>query len=141
MKVRRTIVTVLLLFLILGAGISPVQAVPPLPSSFYGLVKINGRNVQDGALVSATISGVQYALAAVQIYQGDTVYAVDVPGDDPATPGVIEGGNPGDTIVFLVNGMPAGETAPWQSGANIRHNLSLTLDRMIYLALISRSGP
>ena len=139
MKTRRTIIAMLMLVLVLATNSSPVLALPPLPSGFYGTVKINGKNVPDGTLVSATISGVQYAYTNSQTYQGNSVYSVDVPGDDPSTPGVLEGGVPGDTIVFLVNGAPANETAPWQSGKNIRNNLSLTLGHTIYLPLISRS--
>ena len=139
MRIRSAIIATLMLGLVLAIQAPPVLAVPPLPSGFYGTVKLNGANAPVGALVSATIAGVPYAYATVQMYQGDTVYSLDIPGDDPATRGVIEGGVPGDTVVFLVNGSPARETAPWQSGTNVGHNLNLTSSHTAYLALIARA--
>lgn len=104
----------------------PALAVPPLPSSFYGTVKVNGSNISVGTIVSAWINGVQYAYTGSLLYQGDSVYALDVPGDDPATTAV-EGGAFGDTIVFQVNGRPAQQTGVWQSGTNVMIDLTISL--------------
>ena len=35
----------------------PALAIPALPSSFYGIVKVNGKSVPDGTLVQALING------------------------------------------------------------------------------------
>jgi hypothetical protein len=113
---------------------------PPLPASFYGTVKSNGGNVPTGTVVSARIKGIQYALSPYSVYAGETVYSLNVPGDDLDTPGVIEGGVPGDTIVFFVGNVQAVQTATWQSGANSNLNLTVTLPnyRLLFLPLIRR---
>lgn len=101
-----------------------IPSVPQMPSSFYGTVKIGGENVPDDAVIEATINGIAYASTIVQMDNGNTVYAINVPADDPDTPG-IEGGVHGDTIVFLVGGEPAHETGTWVSESNVELNLTL----------------
>jgi len=105
---------------------APVLAFPPLPSSFYGTVKVNGGNVPDGTLVRALIGGQAYAQARTQTYQGDSVFNLDVPGDDSSSTGAIEGGREGDTIGFEVGGVIAGQTGIWHSGTNVRLNLTVS---------------
>jgi hypothetical protein len=115
-------------------------AVPPLPSSFYGTVKSNGFNVPSGVRVSARINGILYAMSPYMLYNGDTVYTLNVPGDDPETPNIVEGGVPGDTVVFYVGNTQANQTATWQSGTNVNLNLTVSLPpyMQIYLPLITR---
>jgi hypothetical protein len=125
MKIKSRGIIVLIALGLLFASVSPALAMPPLPSSFYGTVKVNGVNATAGTQVSAKINGTQYAYTIVQLYQGDMVYSLDVPGDDPATTGVIEGGVAGDTVVLWVDGTPANETTPWQSGKNVVRNLTV----------------
>ena len=125
MKTKSRMIVILIALGLLFVSVSPALAMPPLPSSFYGMVQISGANVATGSEVSAKINGVQYAYATVQIYQGQTVYSLDVPGDDPATQGVIEGGVQGNTVVFWIDGTPANETAIWQSGTNVARNLTI----------------
>jgi len=136
------IVGVLLLILV-GAGLAdaagtPVLAVPPLPSSFYGTVKVNGANVPEGTQVTAWVDGVRYAYTTVLIYQGDTVYALDVPGDEQETPETIEGGVQGDVIVFRVGGVPADQIATWQTGTNVNLDLTLRAGTTTFLPLVSK---
>jgi hypothetical protein len=116
---------ILIALALVVAGVSPALAMPPLPSSFYGAITISGANAPVGAQVSATINGTQYAYNTVQSYQGQTVYSLDVPGDDDATAGMIEGGVQGDTVVFWLAGTPANETAVWHSGTNVARNLTV----------------
>jgi len=104
---------------------SEVIAFPPLPSSFYGTVKLDGGNLPEGSVVQALISGQVYASSEVSLYQGDSVYSLVVPGDDTATTEV-EGGKAGDTVQFKVSGVLANQTGIWQSGSNV--NLELTAD-------------
>lgn len=87
-----------LVLALLAVNVPTVLAFPPLPSSFFGVVKMNGANVAEGTVVSARINGVQYAQATVSVYNGDTIYTVDIPGDDSSTPGVREGGVYNDTV-------------------------------------------
>lgn len=97
---------------------------PTLPSSFYGSVLINGENVPTGTTVQAVIMGQIVATCQTLVYEGASVYTIDIPGDDPGT-NRIDGGKTGDTITFLVNGLEANETAIWRSGTNIEHNLTV----------------
>ena len=125
MKTKRRTIAILVALGVLLTSVSPVLALPPLPSSFYGTVKFNGANAPAGTLVSAKINGVPYAYVTVQTDPGVTVYALDVPGDDASTPGATEGGVQSAPIVFLVDGVPANETGIWQSGTNVLRNLTV----------------
>jgi hypothetical protein len=138
MKNLRILIVFLLTISMLLVDNSKVLAVPPLPSSFYGTVKSNGANVPIGILVSARINGVQYASKAAFLDGLDTVYFFDVPGDDPSTPGIIEGGITGDTVEFYVGNTKADQTATWKSGANVNLNLTVALPDywQIFLPLI-----
>lgn len=102
----------------------PAWAMPPLPASFYGTVKVDGENVSAGTKVSAWINGVKYAETTVQFYAGDSVYSLNVAGDDPATLGVIEGGVPGDTVVFHIGEGVTLQTSHWTNGSNREFNLT-----------------
>lgn len=119
----------LIIFQILLAALylpyAAAQAFPPLPSSFYGVVKLNGANVPDGTRVEALVDGAVVAYTASRTYEGASVYSVDVPGDDSST-AAVEGGRQGGTIIFRVGGAPAKETGTWRSGTNTQLDLSLT---------------
>ena len=113
------------LFLACVFGFSPAAAapaVPPLPSSFYGMVKVNGANVPTGTIVSAWINGVQYAWTTVTVYSGTTVYQLNVPGDQDGDSS-IQGGVEGDTITFRVAGVTVAQTATWHTGTDVELNL------------------
>jgi hypothetical protein len=101
----------------------PVLAFPPMPSSFYGTVKVDGVNVPDGTPIQALINGQIFATGQTQTYQGDSVYSLDIPGDDTST-AVVDGGQDGDKIVFTINGGVADQTGTWNSATNINLNLS-----------------
>jgi hypothetical protein len=90
--------------------------IPPLPYSPWGYVKGNGENAPLGAVVSAWCTGVQYAYTGTLEYQGNTAYALDVPGDETETGGEKEGCAAGETVVFKIDGYQANETAAWTSG-------------------------
>ena len=123
---KRLILTALLLIVAVYIHVSPVSAVPPTPSSFWGTVKLDGANAPMDTAVTAYINGTQYVSTVVQLFNGDTVYSFNVPGDDSSTPGVIEGGVSGDTIRFYLAGHPADQTAPWLGGTNVELNLTST---------------
>jgi hypothetical protein len=101
----------------------PVLAFPPLPSSFYGTVKINQANVPDGTLVKALINGQVFAQTKTLTYQGDSVYSLDVMGDDSDT-ALVDGGVDGDTIVFIIGEEVADQTGTWKSGTNVNLNIT-----------------
>jgi hypothetical protein len=112
------------IFLISLAVVSPALAFPPLPSSFYGKVKVNGANVPDGTIIHATIDGKVYAETKTLTYQGDSVYTLDVLGDDTSTT-AIEGGHEGEKVSFTIAGQPATQTGTWKGGTNVNLDISM----------------
>ena len=115
---------IFILVLILCLAVpTKVGAFPPLPSSLYGTIKLDGEDVPDGTLIQALINDQVYASVSTQTYQGDSVYAIDVPGDDTSTQEV-EGGVEGDVIYFKLNGLLVDQTATWHSGTNQELDLS-----------------
>ena len=121
-KILRISLATLLLVL---CNVTPARAFPPLPSSFYGVVQQEGENIPDGTLVEALINGQVMAYTLSGTYEGQSMYSLDIPGDDTTTH-AIEGGIPGQIIQFRVGGKLADQTASWTSGVN--QNLDLTLD-------------
>lgn len=104
--------------------ILPAAAIiPPQPATIYGTVTVGGAKVADGNVITASINGVTYAETSSITYQGNSVYSLDVPGDDLDTP-EIEGGRQGDRIIFQIDGQQADQTATWQQGSNIENNLT-----------------
>jgi large repetitive protein len=124
-KYRLLAVIIILTISFLFLSVQPASAVPPLPSSFYGKVKLDGVNVPDGTVIHALINGSEYAHTTVLIYKGDTVYSLDVPGEDPDTAGT-QGGVDGNTVTFLIGLNPADQTGTWHSGVNANLDLSGT---------------
>jgi uncharacterized repeat protein (TIGR02543 family) len=115
---------ILLLTLILVGLAGEVWAFPRFPHTFYGTVKKDGANVPDGTIVSAWIGGVQYAYASTSTYGTDSVYAVNVPADDPDTP-TKEGGVTGEIVSFKVGGQTADQTAIFSSGTRTSLNITI----------------
>jgi len=104
---------------------------PPMPASFYGTVTVDGVDVHEGTPVSAWINGVQCAETHTFVYEGRSMYALNVPGD---------GGQPGDTIVFHVGELAARPTAIWRGGTNTELNLvaSSSPPCTVFLPLVLR---
>jgi hypothetical protein len=124
MKIHQGLCTILLTICLLSATITNVMAMPPLPSSFYGTVKVNGANIAAGSKVSAWINGKKYAETTVQTFGGDTVYSLVVAGDDSGTQDQVEGGVAGDVVVFKVNALTVKQTGTWSSGVDTELNLT-----------------
>jgi hypothetical protein len=122
---NRTCLCLSIVWIAIFASPSSALAIPALPSSFYGTVKLNNANVPDGTVVQVFNGDQLIALGYTQTYQGDSVYALDVPGDDTDTV-VIDGGREGDTLTFKVGGIFANETGAWHGATNVRLNLSVS---------------
>ncbi len=102
----------------------PVHAVPPLPSSFFGSVTRTdtGGPAPVGLSVIAMVGGQSAGETATFSFAGETVYRLDVFGDDPDT-AAKEGGVSGEEIVLIIDGQSAG-SGTWQSGTNTRLDLT-----------------
>lgn len=100
------------------------QGPPPLPATFWGAVTLRGAPVAAGLPISATIGGVAYGWTTTQPVDGQSLYGLDVPADDPATP-AIEGGRSGEVVAFFVAGQPATPTGNWQGGRSQRLDLAI----------------
>ncbi|MBM3188203.1 MAG: hypothetical protein FJZ90_05710 [Chloroflexi bacterium] len=139
-KTHLLLVSIVFLFAVVGAN---VQAAPPgLPNVFYGTVQI-GSEIPSDAVVVATVKGAEAVRAPVrQESVLGTVYVIDVPADDPETP-EIEGGRPGDDVVFSVES-PGGRQytmlpiGTWRGGSATP--LNLTAQHVVRLPLIVFSG-
>ena len=116
----------LITLLWLGAHPIHVLAFPPLPSSFWGTVQVNGENVPDGTQITAWIYGMQYGQTQTMLYEGQSVYALVVPGDDLSTTPV-EGGTQGAQIEFRIADAPTDQEGIWQSGTNVELDLTASL--------------
>lgn len=112
-----------LLVLAFGALLaSPAaRAVPPLPSSFWGEVTLDGAPVPAGTLVEALVDGRVCGRTRTILYEGRAHYALNALGDDPSTPEV-EGGRDGEALDLAVEGVPIA-TGTWRSGTNVRVDL------------------
>ena len=118
----------------------PALAMPPLPSSFYGTVKFNNTSVPDGTLIQALIDGQVFGEAYTQTYQGASVYALDVRGDDTATT-EREGGREGEAIQFKIGNVLAAQTGTWHSGVNANLNLTALSSTPLVTPLPTQTRP
>jgi len=112
----------------------PARAVPPLPSSFWGQVRLEGRPAPAGMTVVALVDGLVCGRTHTLRLEGQSVYALNCLGDDPSTLDV-EGGTEGDTVSLAVDGAVVA-TAPWRGGTNVRLDLhvvtaALTTDHAV----------
>ena len=117
-------VVVLSMIFFLAVNVQSVFAFPSLPSSFYGTIKVNGFDVPEGILVEALINGNVVVSGSVKLYEGHSVFSMNVPGDDSDTE-VDDGGKEGDIVSFRVGGQMADQTGIWHSGTNVSLDLSL----------------
>jgi hypothetical protein len=118
---------------------APGAEPPPLPNQYYGRVTINGENAPVGVIISAWCGGGQVAAAPTYSYNTESWYFIDVPGDDPATPGQIEGCAGGATVNLKIGAFPADQSSTWISGAQIELHLNATAELIkVFLPLVRR---
>lgn len=102
-----------------------VSPPPPIPSSFYGTVLVNGQNVPNATTISVGNDGVIYWRTRVFMSDGVSRYRMNVPGDRSETY-AHDGGTSGEVLEFVIGGLPAQQTGAWQSGGNELLNLTAT---------------
>ena len=100
-----------------------VNALPQLPSSFFGTVTLDGQNVPAGTVVEALVDGVVVGSTDAIIAAGQSQYFIQALGDDPDTP-ADEGAVEGEIISFTIDGTPAVEQAEWHTGTTEPLNLT-----------------
>ncbi len=120
MRFLRNLVVALL---IVALGAASVAALPPLPSSFWGVITVNGARIPLNAQLTAHVESVQCGTAHIFAYGGTTYYSISVTGDDPDTP-EREGGREDELIEFRLNGVPLATTARWHEGTNLRLDMA-----------------
>jgi hypothetical protein len=124
---------------LLLASATTLAAPPPLPATFYGTAYLDGAPVPAGTAITAWIDGVQYAATSAFAEGAERVYRMEVPADDPATP-AIDGGRPGDTIIFQIAGYEADQSAFWESSGFSRLDLTATTGPDLVVTGINLNG-
>lgn len=124
MKKSWLLIPVLVLILLAGV-VARVQAVPPLPSSFYGEIhfQISDNPPNAGDTIDAYVPGVTPAVGSdvISTDAGKLVYAMNVIGDDPDVAGK-DGGVEGDVVTFKISTRIVA-TSVWHSGTNVSLNI------------------
>ena len=98
--------------LVLFPAIVFAQGAPQLPCAFHGTVQVNGANVADGTVITATIGNGTYTATT-----SDSTYKIVI-----AQP---EGKSyEGLTVTFMIGSATAAQTGTWQMGGNVAVNLT-----------------
>ena len=98
--------------LVLFPAITFAQVAPQMPCSFYGTVQLNGANVADGTVITATIGNGTYNATT-----SNSAYQIKI--SQP------EGQNyVGLTVTFKIGSDTAGQTGTWSMGGNQQVNLT-----------------
>jgi len=120
----------LLALLLIGGGVVPVHASveppPAIPHEFAGSVFVDGVPAPEGTLVEAFVDGEEDASTNAD---EDSRYMLLVRG-------------PGTTVTFRVGGVPANESATWESG-KIDDDFNLTVGEaptIFSLSIASTAG-
>ncbi|MCX6000465.1 MAG: hypothetical protein NTU41_13025, partial [Chloroflexi bacterium] len=120
-------VSILLALLLLPQA--AVYAATQQPCRCYGTVQLNGDWVANGTLITISIDdAVSTWTTDAFIENGQSVYFVDVPADDPETT-TKDGGMSGDIIRFAVRyggtEYPAAQTGVWGVGGFVQVDLAV----------------
>jgi len=127
MKFRFVSLLASLLALTLSPLETGVQAVPPLPASIFGNVKTNNANVPVDLQVEALMGETVVASGLTRMHEGDSIYSLIIPGDDPDT-SLVEGPVSGEEVHFRVDGVIVEQVFLWYSGASKRLDLEMPVE-------------
>ena len=116
-------------------------AAPPLAATFYGTVRLNGAFVPPGSEITAVIDGRTVAASQSFLDAGQSVFVIDLPGDDPDTPAVQEGGVENQLVHFFVAGKPSTPSGIWRYGVQARLDLSAYDDPLIPAFSVNPASP
>src|SRR3989339_1553284 len=115
---KKISLVLVIISILLSVSVAGGEKQPPVPSTFWGTVTIDGAPAPNGLTVQAFIDGVAYP-QTTQTQQGvnqSGYYNLIVNGDDIHTNATKEGGEEGDIVVINVNGIDAPQTGVWHSG-------------------------
>ena len=102
--------------LVLFPAIAFAQGGLQPPCAFHGTALVNGQNVADGTVITATIGNDTYT-ATTTTAAGASTYRIVI-----AQP---EGKSyDGLTVTFMIGSATAGQTGTWQMGGNVAINLT-----------------
>ena len=92
-------------------------AQPELPVRFHGTVEVDGADVADGTVITATIEGESFTTTTPAVY-GASTYAIKLvpPEGTEFTDGA--------TVTFMIGSDSAAQTGTWSPGDNTELNLS-----------------
>jgi hypothetical protein len=138
MKKKMLVISPLVVLVMLALALpGPAAAHISESCRFYGPVTVNGQDVPDGTVVTAWLDSPSAGPWTTTTYThyGASWYVLDIPPDDPSTPGK-EGGVVGDQVHFSVDATPVPGTATWQiynpSGPlRVYHPLCISLGGII----------
>jgi hypothetical protein len=102
--------------LVLFPAIAFAQGGLQPPCAFHGTVLVNGANVADGTVITATIGNTSYT-ATTTTAAGASTYRIVIA--QPET-----GSYDGLTVTFMIGSATAGQTSTWQMGGNVALNLT-----------------
>ena len=88
-----------------------------LPCRFHGTVQLDGADVPDGTVITATIQGDTYSTTTPSVY-GDSTYLLEI------VPHYIVHYAEMVEITFKIDGYATDQTGEWETGGNRGFNLS-----------------
>jgi len=113
----RVVALLAVVALLLFPAIALAQAPEP-PMRFYGTVTIDGENVADGTVITATIEGDQYTTTTPAEAYGASSYAIKIV---PPEGTKYEGA----TVSLQIGDQSVAQTGTWTKGGNVELNLSI----------------
>jgi hypothetical protein len=114
---------------VLALVVPAEAAAQEVPCRFYGTVQVDGAYVPDGTVIIVHIEGAGQWTTESFTYEGASVYRLDIPPDDPATPqkdGGVDGDSVNFRIRFAASDLPATPASTWQEAAALEVNLEAT---------------
>jgi hypothetical protein len=114
---------------VLALVVPAEAAAQEVPCRFYGTVQVDGAYVPDGTVIIVHIEGAGQWTTESFTYEGASVYRLDIPPDDPATPqkdGGVDGDSVNFRIRFAASDLPATTASTWQEAAALEVNLEAT---------------
>jgi len=99
--------------LVLFPAIAFAQGAPQLPCSFHGTVQVNGQNVADGTVITATIGN---ETPVTTTTSDSTYYVVITQPDGKSYDGL--------TVTFKIGSDTVSQTGTWRMGGNVALNLT-----------------